>query len=102
MYRFSDWMSDKFYAELCAEVRTGKGWENPTNSRNEQWDLSYMCLGLCISELIRVEVIDWDNPPGWAAEWDKNDLVRAPEAAQRFANPVESKYDFAQFGAALA
>lgn len=102
MYRFPNWMGDKFFAELCSETRTGKGWENPTNSRNEQWDLSYMCIGLCVSEMIRVEVIDWDNPPGWAADWDKNDLIRKPEAAQRFANPVESAYDFAQFGAALA
>lgn len=103
MYRFSDWLSDKFFAELCAEVRTDKGWENPANERNEQWDLSYACIGLCVSELIRVEVIDWENPPGWAAEWDKNDLVSEPEAPTRFANNLESaKYDFAQFGAALA
>ena len=103
MYRFPDWMSDKFYAELCAEIRTDKGWENPAAARNEQWDLSYMAIGVCVSELIRVEVIDWNNPPGWAAEWDKNDLIRQPEAPQRFANGIESaKYDFAAFAAKLA
>jgi phage terminase large subunit GpA-like protein len=102
MYRFSDWFSDKFYAELCAEIRTEKGWENPSNQRNEQWDLSYMCIGLCVSEIIRIEHIDWDNPPGWAAEWDKNDLIRKQEAPKPFDNSVQSSYDFAQFGAALA
>lgn len=103
MYRFPDWLSDKFYAELCSEIRTEKGWENPTNSRNEQWDLSYAMIGLCVSELIRVEVIDWDNPPGWAAPWDSNDLVRQPEAAQRFGNTVESaNFDFAAFAKSLA
>lgn len=102
MYRFSDWFSDKFFAELCSEVRTEKGWENPQNQRNEQWDLSYMCLGVCVSELIRAEHIDWDNPPGWAAEWDKNDLVRQEEAPKPFDNSVQSGYDFARLGAALA
>jgi len=103
MFRFPDWLSDKFYAELCAETRTGKGWENPAGERNEQWDLSYACIGLCVSELIRVESVDWDNPPGWAADWDKNDLVRQPESPKRFANTVESgAFDFAQLGKALA
>lgn len=102
MYRTPDWLSDKFYAELCSEIRTMKGWENPSNSRNEAWDLSYMAIGLCVSELIRVEVIDWNNPPGWAAEWDKNDLIREPEAEVKFANTVESTYDFAQFAKTLA
>lgn len=101
MYRFPDWLSDSFYAELCSEVRTDKGWENPTNGRNEQWDLSYACLGICV--WLGVEKLDWENPPGWAAEWDKNDLISAPEAPQRFANAVESdEIDFAKFGTALA
>lgn len=102
MYRFSDWFSDKFFAELCAEIRTEKGWENPTNGRNEQWDLSYMAVGLCVSEWLRVEHLDWSNPPGWAAEWDSNDMVRKEEAPKPFDNSVQSGYDFAKMGAALA
>lgn len=102
MYRTPDWLSDSFYAELCSEVRGDKGWENPSNSRNESWDLSYMCIGLCVSELIRAEHIDWLNPPRWAAEWDKNDLVRAPEAKPKFGNTIESEYDFSKLGHALA
>lgn len=102
MYRIPNWLSDKFYSELCSEIRLPKGWDNPSHSRNEAWDLSYMCIGLCVSELIRVEVIKWDNPPGWAAEWDKNDLVRAPEAQAKFGNTLESQYDFAKLGRSLA
>jgi phage terminase large subunit GpA-like protein len=102
MYRTPDWLSDKFYAEICAEIRTIKGWENPAHTRNEAWDLSYYMIGLCVSELIRVETIDWNNPPGWAAEWDRNEFVRKVEAQPRFAIPSETQYDFSTFGKSLA
>lgn len=102
MYRMPDWLGDRFYAELCTEIRTAKGWVNTAGQRNEAWDLSYYALGLLVSELIRAEHIDWDNPPSWAADWDKNDLVREPEAPVPFSNTTESKYDFANFAEALA
>ncbi len=102
MYRYPDWLSDQFFAELCAEIRTDKGWENPSGLRNESTDLSYYCLGICVSELIRVEGLNWNDPPGWAADWDKNDLVRQPEKEARFANSVKSAYDFSSFAKALA
>jgi phage terminase large subunit GpA-like protein len=103
MFRFPDWLSDSFFAELCAEIRGPKGWEDPTgHRRNEAWDLAYYCIGLCVSELLRVEHIDWKNAPGWAKPWDENDLVRMPEAEPRFARTAESRYDFAQFGKSLA
>lgn len=102
MFRFPDWLGDDFYAELCAETRSDKGWENLANTRNEAWDLSYYCLGVCVSELLRAEHMNWDNPPGWAAPWDRNDLVRDPVAEPRFAAVPKSEYDFAQFGKALA
>lgn len=102
MYRFPDWLSDSFFAELCVEVRTDKGWENLVGHSNEAMDLSYYCIGLCISELIRVEHINWADPPGWAAEWDKNDLVRKPEKGVPFANTIKSAYDFSEFAKTLA
>ncbi len=103
MYRTPNWLSDSTYAELCAEVRTEKGWLNTAQARNEQWDLSYACIALCVSEFIRVESIDWTNPPGWAAEWDRNDLVRQPEGGKRFANTIESgRFDFAALATQLA
>lgn len=102
MYRFPDWLSDSFFAELCVEVRTDKGWENLSNQRNEAWDLSYYAIGLCVSELLRVEHLNWDQPPGWAAEWDKNDMIRLPDQEGRFVNSLKSAYDFSKFGKALA
>lgn len=102
MYRTPDWLSDKFYSELCSEIRTIKGWENPAHTRNEAWDLSYYCLGVCVSELIRAETIDWNNPPKWAAPWDRNDMIREPAAEPKFAKPNEASYDFSSFGKALA
>jgi phage terminase large subunit GpA-like protein len=77
MLRFGRWLPDAWFSEMCVEVRTDKGWINPQDRRNEAWDLSYYCMGVCVSPLIRVEGIDWSRPPGWAAPWDKNDLVSA-------------------------
>lgn len=101
MFRTPDWLSDSFYAELCAEVREAKGWTK-VSPRNEGWDLAYYCIGLCVSELIRVEHIDWSNPPSWADEWDNNDLVRHEEDESRFANEDKSMYDFSIFAKTLA
>jgi phage terminase large subunit GpA-like protein len=102
MVRFPDWLSDNFYNELCAETRDAKGWSNLGQERNESWDLLYMTLGLCASELLRVEQLDWDNAPGWAAPWDKNDFVRAAETEARFTPKPFDASAFADFGKALA
>lgn len=105
MFRTPNWLSDKFYAELCAEFRTVKGWENPASHRNESWDLAYYTIGLCVSELVRVEGIVWSNPPSWAADWSdgrSNDFVRKIEEDAPFTNIIKSAYNFADFGKALA
>lgn len=102
MIRFADWMPDTFYSELCSEIRTLKGWENPSGHRNEDWDLTVYCLGLCVSELLRVEHLDWQNAPNWAGLWDVNDLVRKPEEAPRFQTALHSARSFADFARALA
>lgn len=102
MIRFPSWLSDSWFAELCTEIRTEKGWENVGGHRNESWDLLYYCIGLCVSELLRVEGINWKDSPGWAAEWDKNDLVRDGDKEAPFANRLKSSYDFGKFGQALA
>lgn len=102
MYRTPDWLDPKFYAELCTEIRTPKGWENPASHRNETWDLSYYCIGYATSIMIRAEKLDWDNPPSWAADWDDNDLVHLPQDVNVPIDTIKSKYDFTQFGKALA
>lgn len=104
MYRTPDWLSDKFYAELCAETRTPKGWTNPAKSRNESWDLSYYCIGLATSTYILIEGIQWSNPPSWATDWSDgkpNDFVRQADGEAAFANTTKSAYNFADFGKAL-
>jgi len=102
LFRFPNWLSDSFFAEMCSEYRTPKGWEKAHGVRNEGWDLAYYFLGVCVSELLRVEHVDWANPPSWARDWDKNDLVRSADKTKPFAPAVESAYDFRQLGKALA
>lgn len=102
MYLMPSWLPDWFYNELCAEVRTEKGWQNPAGARNEAWDLSYYAIGLCVSELIRVEHIDWANPPSWAAPIDRNDFVRVADKPAAFEAMLKSPINFSDFGKALA
>lgn len=102
MFRFPDWLEDWWYREMCAEVRTTKGWENPNGYRNEAWDLAYYCIGACISKLLLVEKLDWNNPPGWAAEWDKNDLIHQIDMPKKFAQDRIYDYDFGKFAERLA
>lgn len=77
MVHFPSWAPDWLYKQLTAEVRSTKGWE-PAKRRNEAWDLLYYCLALCLHSVIRIERIDWSDPPGWAKEWEHNDLVFDP------------------------
>jgi phage terminase large subunit GpA-like protein len=101
MFRVPAWLPDSYYTQLCAEVRTEKGWENPGRYRNEAWDLGYYMLGLAVSPLISAEKLDWSNPPGWAATWDKNDLVFVA-GNDSFAPERKPAYDFRGLGQSLA
>lgn len=100
MLRFADWMADEFYSELCAEQRTPAGWINPPHQRNEAWDLSYYAIGICVSTLIKIEVIDWGSPPAWAETWDKNALVTTADGKDRYTKPPD--IDFGIFAKQLA
>lgn len=74
---FPDWLASWFYAEIVAETRTDKGWENQGRARNESFDL------LCYAKagyLIKLDgywkkEINWDSPPPWAESWDNNSEV---------------------------
>ena len=102
MYRFPDWAEDWWYREMCAEIRTTKGWENPSHTRNEAWDLSYYCIGAGVSKLLLLEHIDWSNPPSWCGEWDKNDLIHKADMPKKFAQDRVEVYDFSKLGERLA
>lgn len=102
MIHMPSWMPDDFFAELCAEVRTEKGWENPNRLRNEAFDLLYYLIGVCISpKILALETIDWDNPLGWAKPWDENDLVREKGSPLRFEMKPQDD-SFERFAEALA
>lgn len=100
--RTPKWLPEAWYSELCVEVRNEKGWSNPRRYRNESWDLLYYCLGACVSSLLHVEGINWNSPPGWAREWDQNDLVTKPNEKEVFADTLKQDYDFKNLGRTLA
>lgn len=81
---FPNWLDDNFYIELTVEVKDAtKGWINPKNYRNESWDLLAYCEAALLTPTIRFTHINWEEPPGWAAEWDMNDLVFDPEVVDK-------------------
>ncbi len=102
MIRYPNWMADSWYGEMCAEVRTSKGWENPTSSRNEAWDLCVYAIAVCISKLLLIEKMDWESAPGWAKPWDQNDMVRSLEKPKLFAKVENKVYDFGKLAEKLA
>ncbi len=97
-----DWLSDEYYRELCVEIRTPKGWENPNSERNEAWDLGCYCIAGCVSPYIGIEHIQWDRPPLWAEEWDKNIMVELTTEKGEIVRAPASRYDFAKFGSEMA
>lgn len=74
---YPDWLGVWFYEELIAEVRTDHGWENPRRARNESFDLYCYgkAAGLALLIENKLQAIDWDDPPAWAADWDNNSQV---------------------------
>ncbi len=102
LYRFPNWLPDWWYQEMCAEDRTPKGWMKRAHAKNEAWDLSYYCIGVCVSPLLLIEKMDWNNPPLWAADWPSNNMISEPDAPKRFAQPTRTAYDFGKFGERLA
>ena len=108
MVRYPTWMPDWFYSQMTTEIRSAKGWLNPGKRRNESWDLGYYAIALairtydqtCPLAAINYERIDWGNPPGWAAEWEANDLVSLNDQSRRFATE-EPKRSWAALGEKL-
>jgi len=68
-------MPEEFYKELCAEVRTERGWEKK-QKRNEAFDLLVYAYSVAIApKILGLEAINWESPPSWADSWDKNPMV---------------------------
>lgn len=98
---FPKWLPDWFYEELCSERLTQKGWEPIGKARNEAWDLLVYAIAVSINkERVGIHDIDWDDPPGWAEEWDKNDLVYQGED-KRFDKPIKKGYNLSELAKVL-
>ncbi len=104
MISWPDWLETWWYGELCAEVRTDKGWD-ARRRRNEAWDLLYYMVGAGFSSLLPLHRVDWSNPPTWLAPWDENSLVFTPEGdevPESAIKPAKSTVDWASLGRQLA
>lgn len=99
---FPKWLPDSFYTELTVESRTAKGWVNPHSHRNESWDLLVYSIAGTLSRHVNIEKIDWDDPPGWAAEWDENDLVSKVSEGTPLPFTPTKGYNLADLGKSLA
>lgn len=99
---FPTWLEDWFWNEMVAEIRTDKGWENPSKLRNEAWDLCAYAIALAVSKEIRWEKMDWDDPEGWYAEWDTNTLIFDPNAGGSLLQSAKPKRSLADLARAMA
>lgn len=97
------WLPDEWFAEMCAEHRTPKGWENPRKARNEAWDLATYALAILIYK--KIDRLKWDTPIlTMAAERPKNPYFRPVTAAsqQTVADAAAGSYSLARLAAELA
>lgn len=64
-----------WFEQVVSEHRLPNGrWEKAqASARNEKLDL--MVMSHAIAHLHGLSRINWERPPAWAAEWDKNSLV---------------------------
>lgn len=101
---FPNWLPDTFYTELTVEVKDpNKGWINPMKHRNESWDLMAYHLATCLLPQINLERLNWEDPPGYAAEWDENDLVFDPkEKSKPFDSGEKGSYGLSKLAENLA
>jgi phage terminase large subunit GpA-like protein len=100
---FPDWLDDNFFTELTVEVKDPvKGWHNPKRFRNESWDLLVYAKAASLMSQINIDNINWTDPPGWAADWDENDLVFNPEMDDKPFEAEQPDVDLAALAQQLA
>lgn len=101
MIRFPDWLAEWFFQELCSEVFKDGGWVKLPGKRNEAWDLLYYCLGLCLTDQIRIESINWLNPPPWASRTN-NPFILEPDVQEPFADQDRPRYSLKEIASKIA
>ncbi|WP_419900702.1 terminase gpA endonuclease subunit [Roseomonas sp. USHLN139] len=91
--------SDDVFEQLTSEVRSKSGaWAKRVEGlRNEMIDL--MTGAHAAARLHGLRRINWDRPPAWADEWDRNPMVRDPAQDEAAAAPVVSAVPDASAGA---
>lgn len=100
---FANWFEDWFWSEMVAETKNEKGdWVNLRKVRNEAWDLCAYGLALAVSKEIKWDRIDFDEPPGWAAEWDENTLVFNPATSQSLLVAARPRRSLSELAGLLA
>lgn len=93
-----DWL----FKQLTAEVQMAQGWINPAKRKNEAFDLLSYCVAFLSHRDIRIDQIDWEKPPAWAAEWDVNDHVRSAEGVANVVTPPIERKALSDLGSSLA
>lgn len=100
--RFPKWAPDWLYSQLTNEIRDPMGkWKNIGNRRNEAWDLLCYCVAFCTHPDVRLQFIDWSNPPSWAADFDHNDFVFGEDGIRAFQEDAAPVLTTAELGALL-
>ncbi len=99
MVHFASWLPDWVYEEMTAERRGEKGWEPKGKQPNEAFDLSYYAVAACISTILNVEKMDWENPHDWLKEWDDNPTVKEEFKDDSFEQ--RRTYNFGKLGKQL-
>ena len=92
---FPDWLPESWFAELVAEERGKDRWEKIAN-RNESWDLYVYAIALNMCRYVQGNRINWTDPPAWAKDWDRNELVFNTEQIKTVFEKQEKRdYDLA-------
>lgn len=69
-----------FFEGLVTETRRRNGaWEHTGSARNEPIDMMVGCH--VVAHLHGLARLNWERPPAWAAEWDRNPMVIPVDAA---------------------
>jgi len=74
------WLPRKYLDELTTEARDEKGrWAPARGPRNETWD--HFVYGDALWHHLGAEGVNWDRPPAWLRDMDRN--VEVVTAEQR-------------------